>query len=100
MQVNNQVHYIKRILFYNDKLYVEQLQTGEAFGNINKSISVSILNFNLLENEIDIHNVYRYSNVKSFNQLTDIKELHFIELKKFDKNKPRYLMTKFEKQYK
>ncbi len=83
--------------FYNDKLYVEQLQSGEAFNRINKSISVSILNFNLLENEIDIHNVYRFSNVKSFNQLTDIKELHFIELKKFDKNKPRVLMTKFEK---
>lgn len=97
MQVNKQVDYIQRIIFYNDKMYCEQIGKGESFNNLNKSITVSLLSFNLLENEKNIHNVYRYTNVKSFNQLTDIKELHFIELNKFDSSKPRAIMSKFEK---
>ncbi|MDQ7824244.1 MAG: Rpn family recombination-promoting nuclease/putative transposase [Candidatus Eremiobacteraeota bacterium] len=65
--------------------------------SLRKSISISILNFRLFSEEGDLHNIYRYANIKSKRELTDLKELHFIELPKFKKDKPRYLRTRFEK---
>ncbi|MHC9538752.1 MAG: Rpn family recombination-promoting nuclease/putative transposase [Vulcanimicrobiota bacterium] len=64
---------------------------------ISPAIAISILNFLLLPEEDDLHNVFRYGNIKSGRELTDIKELHFVELPKFAKDRPRQLMTRFEK---
>jgi len=55
------------------------------------------LNFVLLPEETDLHNIYRYGNIKSGRELTDLKELHFIELPKFTIEDPLQLLTRFEK---
>jgi len=44
-----------------------------------------------------LHNIYRFLNIKSKRELTDLKELQFIELPKFKKDKPKRDMSKFEK---
>ncbi|HPZ09238.1 MAG TPA: Rpn family recombination-promoting nuclease/putative transposase [Candidatus Eremiobacteraeota bacterium] len=44
-----------------------------------------------------MHNIYRFLNIKSKRELTDLKELQFIELPKFKKDKPKRDMSKFEK---
>jgi hypothetical protein len=44
-----------------------------------------------------LHNVCRYVIICSGRELTDLKELHFVELPKYTDEKPRKLMTKFEK---
>lgn len=97
MQVREDTAYIPRVMFYIDKLFTEQLKQGESFDELNKAISISVLDFTLLKEENRIHNVYRYKNIESGKELTDIKEIHFIELPKFNKDKPKELQNKFEK---
>jgi predicted transposase/invertase (TIGR01784 family) len=97
MQVAPDKSYLQRIMYYLDKLYTEQLKEGEPYDKLCKAISISILNFTLFEEEEDLHNIYRFLNVKSKRELTDLKELHFIELPKFKKDKPKGTMSKFEK---
>jgi len=97
MQVAPDESYIQRIMYYLDKLYTEQLKEKEPYDKLCKAISISILNFVLFQEETDLHNIYRFLNIKSKRELTDLKELHFIELPKFKKDKPKGTMSKFEK---
>lgn len=97
MQVKAEDCYIQRVLYYHDRLFTSQLTESESFGKLEKTMSISILNHILLRNESDLHNIYRYGNIKSGRLLSDIKEIHFIELPRFKKDKPKQLMTKFEK---
>lgn len=97
MQIAPDKSYIKRILYYLDKLYTEQLKEAEPYDKLCKAISISILNFTLFEEEENLHNIYRFLNIKSKRELTDLKELHFIELPKFKEDKPKKKQSKFEK---
>ncbi len=97
MQVRAESSYIARAIYYHDRLYTSHLEEGKPFRDIRKTISISIVNFILLATEGDLHNIYRYANIKSGKELTELKEMHFVELPKFQKEKPRKLMTKFEK---
>lgn len=97
MQVRTESSYIARAIFYHDRLYTSQLQESERFRDIRKTISISIVNFVLLPDEEDLHNIYRYVNIESGQELTDLKEMHFIELSKYDREKSRMEMTRFEK---
>lgn len=96
VQVSPERDFINRIIYYHDKMYSEQLKSGEAYQTLEKSVSISILNFDLLQNETDYHNIYRYLNIKSKKELTGLKEIHFIELPKFVKDLDK-LNSKFEK---
>lgn len=97
MQVRAEDSYLARAIFYHDRLYSSQLEEGHAYGEIHKTFSISIIDFILLESEGDLHNIYRYANIRSGKELTDLKEMHFIELPKYDRDKRRIDMTKFEK---
>lgn len=97
MQVRSDSDFINRVLYYNDKLFTGQLKQAEPFEELNKTISISILNFILLDFEADLHNTYRFLNIKSKKELTDLKEIHFIELPKFKEDKPRKNQSKIEK---
>jgi len=97
VQVRYHTSYIERVLYYLAKLFSSQLKNAESYQKLNKTIGISILDFELLENEPDIHNIYRYLNVKTKRELSDIQELHFIELPKFKKDKPHSLRSPFEK---
>ncbi|HPQ19039.1 MAG TPA: Rpn family recombination-promoting nuclease/putative transposase [bacterium] len=89
MQVNSDADYKQRILFYLAKLFVEQLKESEKYNELKKTISISFLDYTLLPEEKDFHNIYRFKNIKSNKEFTDIKEIHIIELGKYklDKNK-------------
>ncbi|HPZ09656.1 MAG TPA: Rpn family recombination-promoting nuclease/putative transposase [Candidatus Eremiobacteraeota bacterium] len=97
MQVEPDRAYVNRVIYYHDKLYTGQLKEAEPFEELHKAISISILNFVLFKEERDLHNIYRYLNIKSKKELTDVKELHFIELPKFKKDKPKKLQSRFER---
>jgi predicted transposase/invertase (TIGR01784 family) len=97
MQVRGSDSYIARAIYYHDKLYASQLVEGDEYGILKKTLSISILNFVLLEEEKELHNVCRYVILQSGRELTDLKELHFVELPKYTEKKPRERMTKFEK---
>lgn len=85
IQVAPQIFYDKRSLYYWAKVYSDQLQEKGRYGALNKTIGINVLDFNYIEGE-DYHNKYKLYNSKTGKEFSDILELHFIELKKFDKD--------------
>ncbi len=84
MQITDQVYYNQRALYYWSKLYSSQLQSGNAFNDLKKTISISILNFDCFDKEPDYHNVFKILNIRSHESYFEDLELHFIELNKFN----------------
>jgi predicted transposase/invertase (TIGR01784 family) len=88
MQITDQVYYNQRALYYWAKLYSSQLQSGDIFKDLKKTISINILNFNYFEQEPNYHTVFKVLNVGlgSHRSYFDDLELHFIELNKIDED--------------
>lgn len=84
MQITEQLNYDRRALYYWSKLYAEQLKQGESFETLHKTIGIHILNFNVLEDEPNYHNVFHILNKESKKRYFEQLELHVIELEKFD----------------
>jgi predicted transposase/invertase (TIGR01784 family) len=85
IQIAEQGYYDKRALYYWSKVYTDQIESGEDFEELRKTIAINILDFNYLD-EKEFHNEYGIYNRKSKKELSDIFDMHFIELGKFDKN--------------
>ncbi|WP_313885238.1 Rpn family recombination-promoting nuclease/putative transposase [Clostridium sp. DJ247] len=85
IQVAPQTFYDKRALYYWAKVYSDQLQEKGRYGALNKTIGINVLDFNYLEGN-DYHSMYKLYNSKTGKEFSNILELHFIELKKFDKS--------------
>lgn len=81
MQVVPFKHWIERTLFYNSKMYVETIEAGKKYSTLKKVINISILNFNLLE-EDNFYNSFHIRNDKTYKIFTDMIEWHTIELLK------------------
>ena len=64
-------------------MYSEQIGNGENYNKLQRTICINILGFKYLDNE-EYHNVYRLKEVDRNEELTDLMELHFIELPKFE----------------
>ncbi len=90
IQLVNQYNMDKRTLFYWSKLYSRQLSESHPFGELKKTITVNILDFNYIELE-KYHSIFHLweDSEKSY-RLTDVMEIHFIELPKFKKVQPDY----------
>lgn len=76
---------IKRSLYYWSKLYEEQLGEGEEYSNLRRTICINILNFKYLKNN-RFHNGYRLKEIQTNEELTNVLEIHFIEITKLDEN--------------
>ena len=72
---------IQRSLYYLSKMYEEQLGEGEDYWKLNRTICINILNFKYLKAE-KFHTGYRLKEIESNEELTDIIEMHFIEIPK------------------
>jgi len=88
MQVNQDLDFDKRAIYYWSKLVTEQLSEGMMFRELRKTVSINILGFNLGSNDDAFHSRYRIMNVDTGadDRLHDIFEMHYIELKKFRKD--------------
>ena len=80
MQLRRQKFWEKRSLFYLAKMYTDILFMGENFDRLRRCIAVSILDFNLAEDE-RYHSVYRMRDEEG-KDYSDLLELHIIELQK------------------
>ncbi len=85
MQLAEQGYYDKRAFYYWSKVYSDQIESGDDFEALRKTIGINILDFNYLK-EADFHNVYKVYNEKSKEGFSDLFEMHFIELNKFKKD--------------
>jgi predicted transposase/invertase (TIGR01784 family) len=81
MQVHAQRHFTKRNLYYLGRMYTDDLLMGEHYGKLHRCISISLLDFNLLQDIKTYHNIYRLRNEKG-EELTNLWEVHIIELGK------------------
>lgn len=88
IQVKNEYNMIQRTLYYWSRIYTDQLSSTKDYSELSRSICINILNFKLLDND-RYHNTYRLKETTTNEELTDIQEIHFIELPKskhVDKN--------------
>ena len=85
MQVLNHEGLENRILYNTAKNYSFQLVKGEEYHLLKPVIAVTILNFNMFENNNEIINRFKVMNKKDFSTYSDDIELIFVELNKFKK---------------
>lgn len=85
IQLKNEYNMIKRSLYYWSKLYEEQIGEGEDYTSLKRTVCINILNFKYLNND-RFHNGYRLKEIETNEQLSDVMEIHFIEIPKLDKN--------------
>ena len=86
IQLINQYNMIKRTLFYMTKMLLSQLNKGEDYSALNRTITINILNFDYLEDENFIKS-YGLFEKNTKESLTDLLEIIFIELPKFKRSK-------------
>jgi predicted transposase/invertase (TIGR01784 family) len=88
IQLINQYNMDQRTLFYWSKLFTEQLKEGQPFQALKKTITINILDFN--HTGVDsYHTVFHlWEDSHKDYRLTDVLEIHFLELPKFRKAKP------------
>ena len=80
MQLRRQKFWEKRSLYYLAKMYVDVLLIGENFDRLRRCIGISILDFNLTEDD-RYHSVYRMRD-ETGKDYSDLLKLPIIELRK------------------
>lgn len=85
IQLKNEHNMIKRSLYYWSKIYSEQLGEGQKYSALRRTICINILNFKYLDNN-RFHNCYRLKEVSTNEELTNVQEIHFIEIPKLENN--------------
>ncbi|MGL5749312.1 MAG: Rpn family recombination-promoting nuclease/putative transposase [Paraclostridium sp.] len=82
IQVKNEYNMVKRSMYYWSKMYEGQIIEGDDYDKLARTVCINILDFKCLKND-RFHNFYRLKEVETNEELTDIQELHFIELPKY-----------------
>ncbi|MGL6173916.1 MAG: Rpn family recombination-promoting nuclease/putative transposase [Cellulosilyticaceae bacterium] len=85
IQLKNEHNMVKRSLYYLSKMYEEQLGEGDDYASLKRTICINILNFKYLKTEA-FHTGYRLKEIQTNEELTDVIEMHFIEIPKLPKD--------------
>lgn len=85
MQVVKEDDYADRVMYYWSKMYADTLKQGEPYSELNESISINVLNFNMFDAP-EYQSSFYVMEGKRHEKLTDKFAIHFFELKKLDKN--------------
>ena len=83
IQLKNENNMIQRSLYYLSKMYEEQLSEGEDYSKLCRTVCINILNFKYLQTD-KFHTGYRLKEIESNEELTNIIEMHFIEIPKLE----------------
>ena len=71
----------ERSLFYWSKMYTSQIASGDTYDKLKKCIAINILDF--IRIPIDkIHNTFHLYEDETEHKLTDVLEIHYLELPK------------------
>ncbi|MGL4569093.1 MAG: Rpn family recombination-promoting nuclease/putative transposase, partial [Fusobacteriaceae bacterium] len=81
MQRKDESNMVERSIYYWSKAFSSEYPGKSQYSKLPRTICINILDFNLLD-ELEYHNKYLLKNSKTEKALTDILEIHFIELKK------------------
>jgi predicted transposase/invertase (TIGR01784 family) len=69
-----------RTVYYLSKMIAKRLKEGDKYKSIHKTVAINILNFDLLDSGTRFHNRYRFTEIETKQELTDIAEIQFMEL--------------------
>ena len=88
VQVVNQYNFIDRSLYYWAGNYYNNLNAGEEYQTTKKTISVNILNYELIKDG-ECHEIVKLRRNWNNEILTDKLEMHYIQIPKFQKEKQK-----------
>ena len=83
IQLKNENNMIKRSLYCLSKMYEEQLNEKEDYSKLVRTVCINILNFKYLKTD-KFHTGYRFKEIETNEELTDVMEVHFIEIPKLE----------------
>ncbi len=82
IQVLPKPNYKNRIIYYLSHLIKSQIKMSENYITINKTISISILNFNLIHDSINYKHIFHLYDAKQGVEFSDVVEIITLELPK------------------
>lgn len=85
VQLTNQGNMDKRTLFYWGKLYLEGIKQGQDYNKLSKVITINLLDFEFLGTKNYQSSFHLWEDIEKDYLLTDVVEIHFLELPKFRK---------------
>ncbi|MCY6482822.1 Rpn family recombination-promoting nuclease/putative transposase [Clostridium aestuarii] len=85
VQLTNQHNMDKRTLFYWGKLFNEKIAKGEDYKKLKKVITINILDFDYINLDKFHTKFHLWEDESKDYMLTDLVEIHFVELPKFNK---------------
>ncbi len=87
MQVDPLGYYGQKALFYWGKVFTGQIEAGELYSKLKKTVVISILDFIYFPGDERHHRIASLRDTESFEKYTDLDfmDLHFVELEKFKK---------------
>jgi len=71
--------FIPRTLFYWSKMYIEGFKEGESYTNLTRCIAINLVSQGFKVNTA-IHSVYSILEQNTYKPLTDLLEIHFLNL--------------------
>jgi predicted transposase/invertase (TIGR01784 family) len=86
IQVARTPFFRERVAGYAGKILGTQLFAGNGYIEMKKVINVVILDYNLIEDSDSFHNQYMLYDAKTKSLLTDIIEIHTLEMQKLQKD--------------
>ena len=89
VQLTDQGNMDKRTLFYWGKMYLENIKQGQDYTSLEKVITINILDFEFLGTETYQSSFHLCEDIEKDYMLTDVVEIHFLELPKFRKKKDK-----------
>lgn len=96
-QVHRQDAFVSRTALYVASLYRDQARAGSHYASLMPATCIAILDFDLFTQSQRVHEAFEFRNTDGSLSLSDTMALHYVDLTKYDANKPRSLQTTFEK---
>lgn len=84
MQIGDLDIYVDRTVYYGCKQLAKGLDKGEDYDKMKSSIVISFIKGKLFPDSIPVASKYTFRDNTSYEQLTEIIQLHYIELGKID----------------
>ena len=85
IQVLEQEEIPERVTYYNAKMLTAQLKSGEEFDTLQKTISILITDFEIIEDRRKYHYAFELIDKETGVKFTDLIEIHTLELQKIPK---------------
>ena len=83
-QLCGNMDFLKRIFYYISKNVVNKVKEGENYNNVQKIISINLLDFNLkFGDKGKAHRCFKLIDTKDLNISLDLIQIHILEVKRF-----------------